>query len=130
MLTDIVAERFGEKVLRMYDPDGMPVELIETPSAPVGNIGVFRCPTLASTESRSDGALPDRDHGLPAGGPQRQADSVRSRGWRARAILDMCAVPPPEAGLGGAGTVHHIAWRSPTMKASGQWRDKLAESGH
>ena len=48
MLTDMLVERFGEKVLRMYDPDGMPVELIETPTAPVGSIGMFHSPTLVT----------------------------------------------------------------------------------
>ncbi len=35
---------------------------------------------------------------------------------------------PPEPGVEGAGTVHHIAWGSP-MDEHKQWRERIAESG-
>jgi glyoxalase family protein len=36
--------------------------------------------------------------------------------------------PPPEPGLRGAGTVHHVAWSSP-MDEHEQWRRKVQEAG-
>jgi glyoxalase family protein len=36
--------------------------------------------------------------------------------------------PPPEAGVGGAGTVHHVAWAS-TMDDHDAWRDRVAAAG-
>ena len=36
--------------------------------------------------------------------------------------------PPAERGLGGAGTVHHVAWASPTEEHE-KWRERVAEAG-
>ena len=36
--------------------------------------------------------------------------------------------PPAERGLGGAGTVHHVAWAS-TMEDHDAWRERVAASG-
>ena len=36
--------------------------------------------------------------------------------------------PPAERGLGGAGTVHHVAWAS-TMEDHEAWRDRVAAAG-
>jgi glyoxalase family protein len=36
--------------------------------------------------------------------------------------------PPPEPGVGGAGTVHHVAWAS-TMDDHEAWRDRVAAAG-
>jgi len=130
LLTDIVVERFGEKVLRMYDPDGMPVELIETPAAPVGSLGLFHCPTLATTDPEATARFLTETLGF------RQ---VAKNGKRLRfgvgeggigATIDLCADACTNAGLGGAGTVHHIAWRTPDDQNQREWRDKLASSGH
>ena len=129
MLTDIVVERFGEKVLRMYDPDGMPVELIETPTAPVGSIGLFHAPTLATANPEATARF------LTETMEFRQ---VSNNGKRIRfeagdggpgAMFDLCADPPAKSGLGGAGTVHHIAWRTVDDASQRLWRDRLVEGG-
>jgi glyoxalase family protein len=130
MLTDIVVERMGEKVLRMYDPDGLPVELIETPRTPVGSIGLFHCPTLATTNPEATARFLTETLGF------RQ---VATNGKRIRfevgdggpgAVMDLCADPCTKAGLGGAGTVHHIAWRAADSASQRQWRERLTENGH
>jgi glyoxalase family protein len=36
--------------------------------------------------------------------------------------------PPPEPGVGGAGTVHHVAWAS-AMDDHEAWRDRVAQAG-
>jgi glyoxalase family protein len=36
--------------------------------------------------------------------------------------------PPPERGLSGAGTVHHVAWASP-MTEHEAWRERVAQAG-
>jgi len=36
--------------------------------------------------------------------------------------------PPPERGMGGAGTVHHVAWAS-QMEDHEAWRDRVMEAG-
>jgi glyoxalase family protein len=52
--------------------------------------------------------------------------------WEARGTdrggLYAYDVPPAERGLGGAGTVHHVAWSS-TMDDHAAWRDRVAAAG-
>ncbi len=53
-------------------------------------------------------------------------------GWAARGerrggfyVYD---APPPDGGLGGAGTVHHVAWASPAEEHEA-WRERVAAAG-
>jgi glyoxalase family protein len=52
--------------------------------------------------------------------------------WEARGVdrggLYAYDAPPAERGLGGAGTVHHVAWSS-TMDDHEGWRDRVAAAG-
>jgi glyoxalase family protein len=126
MLTDIVVERFDEKVLRLYDPDGLPVELIETPGAPVGCVRCLHSPTLNSTNPEATARFLTDIMGFRRVG----ADGKRVRfdagnGGR----VDLCANPSPNAGFGGAGTVHHIAWRTPDDASQREWLAKLTDAG-
>jgi glyoxalase family protein len=53
-------------------------------------------------------------------------------GWEARGPnrggLYAYDAPPPERGVGGAGTVHHVAWAS-TMEEHEVWRQRVAAAG-
>jgi glyoxalase family protein len=55
-----------------------------------------------------------------------------ARGWEARGDtrggLYVYDRPPAERGLGGAGTVHHVAWSS-TMDDHEAWRQRVAAAG-
>ena len=53
-------------------------------------------------------------------------------GWEARGAtrggIYAYDAPPPERGLGGGGTVHHIAWSS-TMEDHEAWHRRVVEAG-
>jgi glyoxalase family protein len=46
------------------------------------------------------------------------------------ATVDLVCMPDGRHGLGGAGTVHHIAWRTPDDENQAAWRARLAAAGH
>jgi len=52
----------------------------------------------------------------------------RDDGWEARGGLYIVDEPPPEPGLQGAGSVHHIAWGSHSDEHEA-WRERVAEAG-
>jgi glyoxalase family protein len=45
------------------------------------------------------------------------------------AIVDLVHLPDGERGRGGAGTVHHVAWRTPDDAQQLAWREELSETG-
>jgi glyoxalase family protein len=44
-------------------------------------------------------------------------------------IVDLLCLPSSQRGRQGAGTVHHIAWRTPDDASQNEWRAKLASGG-
>jgi glyoxalase family protein len=54
-------------------------------------------------------------------------DAFESRGER-RGSFYVYDAPPPEPGIGGAGTVHHVAWSS-QMDEHEAWQRRVAEAG-
>jgi glyoxalase family protein len=57
----------------------------------------------------------------------REGDAWEIRGER-RGSTYAYDAPPPGSGVGGAGTVHHIAWASP-IEEHERWRERVAEAG-
>jgi glyoxalase family protein len=129
----------GPDGLRFRDPEGLEHELIvgqvddepltaEHPEVPAdlalqGFDGVC---AYASEPSRSRELL----EGTLGFSPRDGDDGVtlwESRGER-RGSLYAYEEPPAEAGVQGAGTVHHVAWASPADEHEG-WRDRVAEAG-
>ena len=134
---DEPTERFGETVLSFRDGDGQPIELVEAES-PV--------------EPWADGPVPAEHairgvHGvtlLPAR-PDATGDVLEHLGYeredsegaftRYRAAGDRAAVvdvrDPGDAisGRQGAGTVHHVAFRTPDDESQSAWRERLSEAG-
>jgi glyoxalase family protein len=140
---DGVSERFGEKVIRFADPDGLIVELIASNR-------------LSSGHPFSGGPVPEAHairglHGVTAALDDRK-DSARlltevfgyrltqDSGSRARYSapgnagfgkeIDLLTAPELPAGRLGAGTVHHIAFRVPTAKEQQDWRKRIAALGY
>jgi glyoxalase family protein len=130
-----VAVERGEDRLGFADPEGLALALVVDDSGD---------PPLAA---RADG-VPD-EHALLgfsgvrayAGDPARAERLFRALSfepggggvWRvagqargARYALDS---PPPEPGIQGAGTVHHIAWSSQDDDEQEAWRARVSEAG-
>jgi glyoxalase family protein len=51
-------------------------------------------------------------------------------GDEAAAIVDVVCAPSARRGRLGAGTVHHVAWRTPDEAQQRQWRSELARLGY
>jgi glyoxalase family protein len=132
--------RFGETVVRFNDPDGMPLELIGTPDAnpddawtsgpipPGSAICGFHSATLAEEGYERTASL------LQSMGMQlvgNEGNRFRyAAGSGAGAIVDIVCSPGTKPARLGAGTVHHIAWRTADDAAQQSWRDALVRSGY
>ena len=126
--------RFGERVLPFEDPDGLPLELVE------GDDAADPWTEAVDEEYAIRGfhgvALLVRDTGptgelLETMGYERTGeddDRVRyvSSG-ELGAVVDL--VPTQQAGRPGYGTVHHVAFRTPTDEDQRAWREALVDLG-
>jgi glyoxalase family protein len=133
--------RFDEQVLPFSDPDGLLLELVATPR-------------VARVDPWRDGPVPAEHavRGLHGGTIWEDGDrgtaefltrflgfrQVGEEGNRLRlesasegpgSVVDLRRVPGFWAGAGGVGTVHHVAFRSPSDEAQLAQRARLEEAG-
>jgi glyoxalase family protein len=137
------SERFGEKVLSFEDYDGTQLEIIEHKGADaigddIWDNGVipseaairgFHGVTIWEASQEPTSNLLTNIFGLKQIG--QEGDRVRyeaSSNELARHI-DIIAKPTTPYASGGAGSVHHIAWRTPDDSTQLQWRELLANKG-
>jgi glyoxalase family protein len=140
-------ERFGEKVLAFKDPDGMNLELVETPLA-------VESSTVPGRASEAAG-IPDASairgfHGVslcvpgPEASARLLADTLgfqsegergkrfrfRAKGANTGAYVDLlCQADEIVRGRSGAGTVHHVAFRAQSDEEQLAWRERLLSDG-
>jgi glyoxalase family protein len=125
----------GEDTLAFADPEGLRHELVvaDVPDAPL----MADHPEVPSEHAlqgfhavRAYSAAPDRSR--PALEEALSFRPVGDQSWEARGAdrggLYVYDQPPPERGLQGAGTVHHVAWASP-MDEHSAWRDRVESAG-
>jgi glyoxalase family protein len=138
--------RFGEEVIRLLDPDGLPIELIAVAA------GV----SPAKVEPWPDSHVPTQHalhglHGVSAAleGYERTARLLtESFGYRLvdesgnrfrfaspdesapGRIVDLLCKPDTAIGRVAAGSVHHIAFRAKNQDDQLQWREHLVELGY
>jgi glyoxalase family protein len=129
----IESERDGER-LRFADPEGLVHEfavvdvpdeplIAEHPEIPSDHAlqGFHGIRAYSDDPERSRKMLEDALAFTPAG------DGWEARGER-RGALYVYDAPPPEPGLQGAGTVHHVAWGS-TDEEHVAWRERVQAAG-
>jgi glyoxalase family protein len=121
--------------LRFQDPEGLGLELavVETDDQPL----VAEHPEIPAEHApqgfdnvRAYSQAPDASRNLfeeTLGFEPRGESEWEIRGER-RGGLYAYDEPPAEPGMGGAGTVHHVAWAS-TMDDHEAWRDRVAQAG-
>ncbi|HEX5324478.1 MAG TPA: VOC family protein, partial [Capsulimonadaceae bacterium] len=130
--------RFEADVLSFADPDGLPIELVAEDGKPGDEWGDvpaeyairgFHGATLseegyertANLLTETLGFRPISEDGsrhrfvIGAGGPG--------------AIVDVLCLPDAPQGAFGAGTVHHIAWRTSSAPEQSAWQWKLGHLG-
>jgi catechol 2,3-dioxygenase-like lactoylglutathione lyase family enzyme len=126
-------ERFGETVFRFADPDGLPLELISTAGAgraPSGAITGFHSATLSEEGYENTAALLEGVMGLRPVGQEGSRYRYEMGTGGPSKIVDVVCSPEARRGRLGAGTVHHIAWRTPDDAQQLAWRKRLVEDGY
>ena len=130
---DVSAERSPRR-LRFRDPEGLGLELevVETADEPL----VARHPEIAPEDALqgfhgvrayADDAERSRallEQGL---GFERRDEGWEMRGDR-RGGLYAYDAPPPERGIAGGGTVHHVAWAA-SLDEHPAWGSRVAAAG-
>jgi glyoxalase family protein len=136
-------ERFGEAFIQFEDPHGLSLELIETPtvhsilnqtrnSKPADNrILGFHSATallrsLEETQSLLVNLMSMKLHDKQGNRYRFKIKRDDAFGQFYDAVIDAQA----ENGLQGGGTVHHIAFRTPTDEEQKYWQKSLMESGY
>lgn len=142
VLAERAPERFGEEVIRLRDPDGMPLELVASRAdSPVETweratvttehaLRGFHGVTAAlEGYERTARILTDvfgyRLIGEHGNRFRFQADSEA----RVGNTLDLLCIPDGRRATGGAGSVHHIAFRAKDDAEQLHWREKIVNLG-
>ena len=134
---DDVEMRFEERVLPFYDHDGQPLELVtgEADIDPWAESDVpaehairgFHGVTLLSADAEATVDVLET-MGYERTGEAGHRTRFEGAGDRA-AFVDVLDDPDASAGMQGAGTVHHVAFRVPEDETEMAWREELAEAG-
>ena len=139
--TEAVTTRFGDRVLTTFDPDGLRLDLVATaesdprmpaPSADVpAEFGIrgFHSSTLGLIDAQATAGVLTHTMGYRL---------VSQEGPRARytvgeggpgTYVDLLTDPALPRGLNGAGTIHHVAFRTPTDASQSQAHAEITRSG-
>jgi glyoxalase family protein len=125
-------ERFGQRVITLRDPDGAPVELIETEGA-VDRHG-FHSVTLWERDPEPTARLLTEAFGYRAIGSERGQGGERLRlvadGAERGHIIDIWRADVPTVARPGRGTIHHIAFLAKTQEDQHHWQEALLKFGH
>ena len=130
----VETERDG-RALRFVDPEGLDLELLvsEDPDPPL----VAEAPDIPAELAlqgfagvRAYASDPDASAALlgEALGFEPNGELTWQRRGSERGSFYAYDTPPPERGVQGAGTVHHVAWASP-MDELEDWRERALAAG-
>jgi glyoxalase family protein len=140
--TEDAGMRFSDAVLRFADPDGLPLELIATSTVSPAHaweggtvptsraICGFQGATLAERSREETAALLQDSMGLRFLAAEDSRFRYVASSFGPGAIVDIVSAPKGASGNLGAGTVHHIAWRTPDDAQQRIWRDALMTVGY
>ncbi|MEH7356611.1 ring-cleaving dioxygenase [Neobacillus drentensis] len=131
--------RFGETYLKLIDPDGLQLELIERDEGSMNTwnfggvqaenaIKGFGGAVLFSAQPHKTTDVLENILGLDCIGQENEFLRFKSEG-NVGNIIDI-HLNPSVRGLMGAGTVHHIAWRAKDEEDHQRWRSLLLEKGY
>ncbi len=132
--TEGIGTQRGEGRLRFADPEGLELELavVETDDEPLvaDHPEIPRELALQGFDSvRAFSDEPDASRGLfedALGFTRADAGTWEVQGEK-RGSTYSFDPPPPEPGIGGAGTVHHVAWAS-TIDDHVAWRERALQA--
>lgn len=135
------ASRFGDQVLSLRDYDGMQVELVSS-SVPDPRSGWVRGPipddaairgihgaTFAVATPGKTIRLLIETMGFEPAGEQDGRLRYQIGDGSVTGYVDVIETPLSQRGRQGAGSVHHIAWRTPDDAQQLAWREELVHQG-
>jgi len=126
-------ERFGQRVIVLRDPDGAPVELIETTRTSADAVDGFHSVTLWERDIAPTAKLMTEVFGYQEAGHETVAGVERLRlhapGDARGAVVDLMRSDTPSIGRQGAGSIHHVAFRAEDDATQLDWRERLASAG-
>ncbi|HRE04031.1 MAG TPA: ring-cleaving dioxygenase [Opitutaceae bacterium] len=115
-------QRFGEDVLSLVDPDGIPVELVAVPTderrgwsgaevpADMALRGLHTA-VLVVRDGKPTETLLTRDMGYRVVRKEGNRTRLEAGPGGSGRLADVISDPSAPQGTGGVGTIHHIAWR-------------------
>src|SRR5207237_221600 len=139
--TEPVTSRFGDKVLTVLDPDGLRLELVATAEAdprlpapakdvpPECAIRGFHSSTLGLIDASATANVLTQTMGYRRVAQEgaRTRYTVASGG--PGSYVDLLTDPSLPRGLNGAGTIHHVAFRTPDDASQVQAHEEITRSG-
>jgi glyoxalase family protein len=135
------AERFGQTVLTIKDPDGLEIELIGTATVndqyawqhgsvpPEHAIRGFHSVTLLENDVARPASVLENLFGYRKTAEAGHRTRFESAAGGLASIVDVVAVGPQPLGHSAAGTVHHVAFRTPDDTQQLAWQNKIATRG-
>lgn len=114
--------RFGEQMLRVHDPDGLPVEIVERQrgdqaaawdgsDVPADHrVQTIHSVSLASFDIDSTCRVLEGAFGYQDAGSEGERLRLAPAGAAGASLVDL--VDPSATGRSGAGTIHHVAFRA------------------
>jgi glyoxalase family protein len=138
----LVTERFGERVLKVDDPDGLHIEIIgsEHPAGTPWSAGPistdqairgFHSVTISEEGYERTAHLLTDVMGFTAAGNEQNRFRYRApSGNNFANTIDLLCAPGARLGSLGAGVVHHVAFRTPTDADQAGWRAEVADLGY
>jgi glyoxalase family protein len=133
--------RFGEEVLAFLDPDWMQLELVARPSADAtapwegGGIPLdyairsFDGVTMWEKDLGPSLDLLTGTMGFRVVGEDGPRMRLQAAADGPAALVDLLHMPDGQRGTHGAGTVHHVAWRTPDDAEQEAWQEKIGGLG-
>jgi catechol 2,3-dioxygenase-like lactoylglutathione lyase family enzyme len=135
------ATRLGEPVLPFSDPDGMTLELVAhagTGTADLWNQGPIPAEhairgvhsvTLSVRRQERTASLLTTVLGFRPAGQEGNRFRFESGAGGPGTRVDVLGLPDTAPGALGAGSVHHIAWRTPSDATQQDWKGAIENAG-
>lgn len=127
-------DRFGQRVIVLRDPDGAPVELVETDRDADTDLDGFHSVTLWEDDIAPTARLLTEQFGHVEAGHATEGGVERLRlrapGMARGAVIDLMRSDAPSIGRQGKGSIHHVAFRARDDAEQLDWREKLMAAGH
>ncbi|WP_282127253.1 ring-cleaving dioxygenase [Roseobacter litoralis] len=127
------AERFGSRVIKVSDPDGAKVELVEVEGDDGPTLDGFHSVTLQLDDMEPTQRLLTDIMGYDEVAHETKNGEERLRlqlpGDVRGGVVDLMRSDVPSIGRQGAGSIHHVAFRALDDDDQLDWRERLLSAG-